>query len=206
MHMNPSKPFIFDEDNKPYKNIYVGGRYIAKFEDRKTWDKNRPYEQLTLVEYTDRIKHYYMSIRPVPDNIELTNTDYWIEIFKGFAGTIKIVEVRTGAPGTEASVVNVGTPEDAELIITIPRGRDPEIIVGETKTVEYPSDANVEIEDAGNGLFILDFDIPRGRRGETGPQGPQGPKGDTYTITEQDYENIANVVYGKLNNLDVIQF
>lgn len=39
-----------------------------------------------------------------------------------------------------------------------------------------------------------------GKDGEQGPQGPQGPqgnkgdKGDTYTITPQDYQEIADIV------------
>lgn len=31
-----------------------------------------------------------------------------------------------------------------------------------------------------------------------GPEGPQGPKGDSYTITQSDYDAIANVVLGQL--------
>lgn len=41
---------------------------------------------------------------------------------KGDAGTIEIGTVTTGTAGSQASVVNVGTPDTAILNITIPRG------------------------------------------------------------------------------------
>lgn len=40
----------------------------------------------------------------------------------GPAGTIEINEVNTGAPGSSVVITNVGTPENALLNITIPRG------------------------------------------------------------------------------------
>ena len=63
---------------------------------------------------------------------------------------------------------------------------------------------------------------PRGAQGETGPTGPQGPQGvagpqgpvgpqgptgatgpqgDDYILTNQDKNDIADIVYGMLNNL-----
>jgi len=37
-----------------------------------------------------------------------------------------------------------------------------------------------------------------GPQGETGPTGPQGPKGDAYALTEQDKDDIAQIVLGEL--------
>lgn len=45
---------------------------------------------------------------------------------------------------------------------------------------------------------------PAGATGATGPQGPTGatgPQGDDYILTNQDKQDIADLVYGMLNNL-----
>ena len=41
-----------------------------------------------------------------------------------------------------------------------------------------------------------------GATGATGPQGPKGDPGDTYTITQADYQAIADVVLDSLENAD----
>jgi len=43
---------------------------------------------------------------------------------------------------------------------------------------------------------------PQGIQGETGAQGPKGDKGDAYTITQADYDAIANIVLDSLENAD----
>ena len=45
---------------------------------------------------------------------------------KGAAGTIEIGDTTTGEPGTDAEVINIGTPESAILEFTIPRGEQGE--------------------------------------------------------------------------------
>ena len=40
----------------------------------------------------------------------------------GTAATISVDNTITGAPGTEASVINIGTANAAQLLFTIPRG------------------------------------------------------------------------------------
>lgn len=74
---------------------------------------------------------------------------------QGPSGTLTIKQVITGEPGTSASVVNTGTIENAELILTIPRG--------ETGAQGPKGDTG----DTG----------PQGPQGETGPTGPQGTQG-----------------------------
>lgn len=44
-----------------------------------------------------------------------------------------------------------------------------------------------------------------GPQGPTGPTGPQGPKGDSYTITQADYDAIAQRVPGGASTWDAIQ-
>lgn len=87
--------------------------------------------------------------------------------------SITIGSTATGEPGTSASVTNSGTAQDVVLNFTIPKG------------------------DQG----IQGIQGEQGPQGQTGPQGPQGPQGDDYVITSSDYQSIANIVYGMLNDL-----
>ena len=80
----------------------------------------------------------------------------------GAAATVRIGEVTTGDPGSEAAVTNSGDEHDAVLDITLPRGATgPQGPKGDT-----------------------------GAKGDTGPQGergPQGPKGDKGDGLQVDY-------------------
>ena len=81
--------------------------------------------------------------------------------------TITIGTVTTGEPGTDAEVVNSGTPEDVVLDFTIPSGEQgPAGPIGAT---------GPQGEQGPTG--------PQGEQGATGPQGEQGPAGETPTIT-----------------------
>lgn len=109
---------------------------------------------------------------------------------KGDAATISVASTSTGAPGTDASVVNQGTSSNAQLAFTIPRGdkgdkgdkgdqgRAATIMVSNTITGEPGTDASV-VNQGTVGDAVLKFTIPRGATGATGATGPQGPKGDT---------------------------
>ena len=79
---------------------------------------------------------------------------------QGPAGTIAIGTVSTGAPGSDAIVVNVGTSENAILNITIPRGA-----TGAT---------GAQGEQGLQGI--------QGIQGEQGIQGPQGDPGQSFMI------------------------
>ena len=114
---------------------------------------------------------------------------------QGPAGTLLISSVATGMPGSAASVINVGSVENASLNITIPRGdRGLQGIQGETGpagaqgtagilsvgtvTTGEPGSAVsfVNVGTAENATF--DISIPRGDVGAQGPQGDIGPTGE----------------------------
>lgn len=47
-----------------------------------------------------------------------------LAFFKGEAATLRIGEIKTGDPGTDVIIENVGDKHDAILNITIPRGKN----------------------------------------------------------------------------------
>lgn len=105
---------------------------------------------------------------------------------QGPAGTISISSVITVDSNVPASVENIGTPENAELVLTIPRGIDgiiggdgpagpPNILQKGTVTTGLPgTDADITITGTSPSQTI-NFVIPRG---DVGPQGAKGDKGD----------------------------
>ena len=106
-------------------------------------------------------------------------------------GSTTVGTTTTGAPGTDASVVNVGTPTSAVLDFTIPRGdtgaTGPIGATGATgsaatvnvgSTITGAAGTNAVVNNSGtSSAAVLNFIIPRGNTGATGPQGPQGPAG-----------------------------
>lgn len=96
---------------------------------------------------------------------------------------VAIDSVTTGDPGTAADVENVGTPGNAKLKFTIPRGDTG--AVGATGpantlsigTVEDGTSAGATITGAAPNQ-TLNLTLPKGDKGDTGDQGPQGLKGD----------------------------
>lgn len=56
---------------------YIGMRYVPKFAEPSQWDITRQYENLIMV--TDN-GETYISKRPVPTGISLTNEDYWTKL------------------------------------------------------------------------------------------------------------------------------
>lgn len=52
---------------------YVGARYVPKVVGE--WNKALPYEALSIVTH---LGHSFTSKVPVPANIDITNTDYWV--------------------------------------------------------------------------------------------------------------------------------
>jgi hypothetical protein len=89
----------------------------------------------------------------------------------GTAGTITIGTVTTGAPGSSATITNVGTAENAILNFVIPRGD-----VGATGATGAtgPTGATGATGAAG----ATGATGPQGATGPAGPTGPQGPQGD----------------------------
>ena len=91
---------------------------------------------------------------------------------------VSVDSVTTSAPGSDASVENVGTPGNARLKFTIPRGDK-----GETGPVgpqgsTGPEGPSGPKGDTGN----TGATGPKGDKGDTGDTGPAGPTGATGSI------------------------
>ena len=123
----------------------------------------------------------------------------------GPAGTIVVGSTTTSAPGTDASVVNVGTVSNAILDFTIPRGaqgvQGEQGIQGErglkgdkgdtgnagaaasvsagTTTTGSPGSSASVTNVGSTSAAVFNFTIPRGDVGATGATGAKGDKGDT---------------------------
>lgn len=95
----------------------------------------------------------------------------------GIAATIAVGTTTTGAAGTSASVVNVGTSNAAIFDFTIPRGE---------QGIQGPHGAKGDKGDKGN----------TGDKGDQGDQGPQGPPGSTEAAAAAGYA--AGLVSGAL--------
>lgn len=99
----------------------------------------------------------------------------------GPAATVEVAETITGAPGSDASVENLGTENAALLRFTIPSGpagpagTTPQISVTVT-TLPAGQDVTVQVSGPAEAPTIA-FGIPQGEPGERGPQGLQGFQG-----------------------------
>jgi hypothetical protein len=99
---------------------------------------------------------------------------------QGPSGTLSVGTVTTVSASTPASVVNVGTPSNAILNLTLPRGIDG-IIGGpgpsnvlQIGTVTSATTAAATITGTSP-TQTLNLVLPQGPQGIPGPQGPQGP-------------------------------
>lgn len=54
---------------------FKGARYIVKFHDPIEWSANESYEAIEAVQYQ---AYTYISKQPVPANVPITNTDFWL--------------------------------------------------------------------------------------------------------------------------------
>lgn len=84
--------------------------------------------------------------------------------------TITIGETTTGAPGTDATVTNTGTNQNAVLTFTIPAGA--------TGPAGLPGPIGPTGPTGAAGAIG-----PQGIQGPTGPTGPTGPSGETISQT-----------------------
>lgn len=101
----------------------------------------------------------------------------------GGASTVAVGTTTTGVPGSNATVVNSGTPTAAVLDFSIPRGNAgtngtngtngaaATIAVGTVTTGAAGSSATV-VNAGTSAAAVLNFAIPRGDQGLTGPAGP----------------------------------
>lgn len=117
--------------------------------------------------------------------------------------TVDVGDTATGQPGTEASVVNSGTTQNAIFSFTIPSGEKGEqghsasVEVGATTTGEEGTLA--QVTNSGTELnAIFNFVVPRGNTGN----GIQSialtqtvGRANTYTVTYTDGETYSFIVY-----------
>lgn len=177
-----------DLTSDSFNHKYVGARYVPKFTDGRYWNLSKTYEALTMVQIDDvenvgRLR-YFISIRPVPDNIPITNTEYWAEIFAGFQG-IQGIQGIQGEKG-DAATIEVGT------VVSVPNGEDPYV------------DNSGDQHNA-----VLDFGLetgPKGEKGDKGDKGDPGNPGTNYILTEDDKTEIADLVYNEIGSLDEVKF
>lgn len=54
---------------------YIGARYVPKFSDPIEWSNKKSYEALTIVTHEG---NSYTSKKPVPINVGIDNTEYWV--------------------------------------------------------------------------------------------------------------------------------
>lgn len=108
----------------------------------------------------------------------------------GPAATVEVAETITGAPGSDASVENLGTENAALLRFTIPSGpagpagTTPQISVTVT-TLPAGQDVTVQVSGPAEAPTIA-FGIPQGQPGKQGPQGIQGFQGWGLSAAEMD--------------------
>ena len=88
----------------------------------------------------------------------------------GLAARMYVHSVTTGESGTQAKIVNYGTPYEARLAFTIPKGDRGNAATVRIGTVEVAgTDEEPEITNSGTANdAILNFRIPRGAVGATG--------------------------------------
>lgn len=93
------------------KNYYENlGKVSISIED--TWE-NKEYDRLCLV--TDEYNNAYISKKPVPKNIELSNTEYWKPVAVNFKGAINVSIGNNGnwfINGVDTEVSSKGTKGD----------------------------------------------------------------------------------------------
>ena len=115
-------------------------------------------------------------------------------VASALAATVDVGTTTTGAPGTDAAVVNSGTGISAILDFTIPRGNTgatgstgatgaaATATAGTTTTGIAGSSATV-VNSGTTAAAVFDFTIPRGNTGATGATGSTGATGTAATAT-----------------------
>lgn len=78
----------------------------------------------------------------------------------GKAATITVGTTTTGAPGTQASVTNVGTPQNAILNFVIPQGAPGTTLSAGTTTTTQPRTFATATNSGTPDAAVFDFTIP----------------------------------------------
>jgi len=116
------------------------------------------------------------------------NTRFPNNLFMGPPGDSTTVDVGTTTTlpeGSDATVTNSGTTQDAVFNFGIPTGADGVDGVdgaaasasAGTTTTGVPGSNAVVVNSGTTQDAVFDFTIPRGDVGATGPEGPEGPEG-----------------------------
>ena len=133
---------------------------------RGDWASSITYKRLDVVRYEGSS---YFCKQETPAGTPVSNTMFWIKMVdKGDTATIAVGTVKTGAAGSQAKVVNVGTNTDGIFNFTIPRGDKGEtatVAVGTVTTGAAGSQASVTNVGTHNDA-IFDFKIPKGDKGD----------------------------------------
>jgi hypothetical protein len=129
----------------------------------------------------------------------------------GQAATIAAGTTTTGAPGTNANVVNAGSSSAAVFNFTIPAGvagatgnigatgpaGAAATVAAGTTTTGAPGTSASVVNSGTSAAAVFNFTIPRGDVGATGPQGPPGSSGTgTGTVGSGTGPQIAQYAAG----------
>ena len=159
-----------------YSAAQIRALFAASFEIEVSADGE---EWLPLDEYYDRGEGEAEVDIPPPAMFRFRNREVghdWSDPVpilqgpRGYAAEMHVDGVTTGEAGTQAKVVNYGTPNDARLHFTIPKGDRGSAATVRVGTVEsVGTDEEPEVTNSGTASdAVLNFKIPRGPAGETG--------------------------------------
>lgn len=126
---------------------------------------------------------------------------------QGDAATITVASTSTGAAGTDASVVNQGTAQDAQLAFTIPRGdkgdtgaTGPAGYSPEAKVVKTGRDAVITIQDQSGTTTATVSDGQDGQDGQaatiTVDSTTTLPAGSSATVENVGTDSAARLAFG----------
>lgn len=116
-------------------------------------------------------KTVYQELLVAKENVDKTLDNFKKEVSSGkYGATVEVESVTTGEPGSNASVSNVGTNQNAKLRFSIPKGDKGDaatIAVGEVRTGASGSVPVVKNVGTSHDA-IFNFVIPKGDKGDFG--------------------------------------
>lgn len=116
-------------------------------------------------------KTVYQELLAAKENVDKTLDNFKKEVSSGkYGATVEVESVTTGEPGSDVSVNNVGTNQNAKLRFSIPKGDKGDaatIAVGEVRTGAAGSVPVVKNVGTSHDA-IFNFVIPKGDKGDFG--------------------------------------
>ncbi len=116
-------------------------------------------------------KTVYQELLVAKENVDKTLDNFKTEVSSGkYGATVEVESVTTGEPGSNASVDNVGTNQNAKLHFSIPKGDKGDaatVAVGEVRTGAAGSVPVVKNVGTSHDA-IFNFVIPKGDKGDFG--------------------------------------